>query len=339
VTAADYAAFSNNAIAFASVVYVLAFLSHVAEWAFARSVPVEALEGRTEPRVAVGAGGPSYAAASAPAGAAEEVPADTAGDADRALRVEKLGRIGVALTVVAAVLHLAGLVTRGLGADPARVPWGNMYEFSVAGAFGVSAIYLVLLRRYSLRWMGVLVTGFAVVVLMLAVLLLYVPAGPLVPALHSYWLVIHVVAAVIGAGAFTVGAMASVLFLVRSRAEERGSVGGSGYVARLPQSSALDRLAYRVHAFGFPVWTFAALVAGPIWAEYAWGRYWGWDPKEVWAFITWVVYAAYLHARATAGWRGKAAAVIALVGFATVLFNFVGINLFGSGLHSYSGLD
>ena len=340
MTTADYAAFSNNAIAFASVVYVLAFLSHVAEWAFARNMTVEALEGRTQSRVAVDAGAPSYDASSAPAGAGGEVPGGgTAGEADRALRVEKLGRIGVALTVVAAVLHLAGLVTRGLGADPARVPWGNMYEFSVAGAFGVSAIYLVLLRRYSLRWMGVLVTGFAVVVLMLAVLLLYVPAGPLVPALHSYWLVIHVVAAVIGAGAFTVGAMASLLFLVRSRAEERGAVGGSGYVARLPEASALDRLAYRVHAFGFPVWTFAALVAGPIWAEYAWGRYWGWDPKEVWAFITWVVYAAYLHARATAGWRGKAAAVVALVGFATVLFNFVGINLFGSGLHSYSGLD
>jgi cytochrome c-type biogenesis protein CcsB len=196
----------------------------------------------------------------------------------------------------------------------------------------------VLLRRYSLRWMGLLVTGFAVVVLMLAVLLLYVPAGPLVPALHSYWLVVHVVAAVIATGAFTVGAMVSALYLVKARAERRGDAPATGYVARLPRAAVLDRVAYRVHAFGFPVWTFAALIAGPIWAEYAWGRYWGWDPKEVWAFITWVVYAAYLHARATAGWRGKGAAVVALVGFATLLFNFVGINLFGSGLHSYSGL-
>jgi cytochrome c-type biogenesis protein CcsB len=101
----------------------------------------------------------------------------------------------------------------------------------------------------------------------------------------------------------------------------------------------LDRLAYRLHAFGFPIWTFAALVAGPIWAEYAWGSYWNWDPKEVWAFITWVIYAAYLHARATAGWKGKAAAVIALVGFASLLFNFVGINFFfgGGSMHSYAG--
>jgi cytochrome c-type biogenesis protein CcsB len=340
VTPADFASFSNNAIAFASVVYVLAFLSHIAEWAFGRSVPAEAASLAEQP-VAVGVAAdaaPSYdgpaAAATAPA---DGDPADDL--ASKAHNVEKFGRIGVALTVVAALLHLGGLVTRGLGADPARVPWGNMYEFSIAGAFGVTLIYLVLLKKYSLRWMGIFVTGFAVVVLMLAVLLLYVPAGPLVPALHSYWLVIHVVAAVIGAGAFAVGAMASTLYLVKARAERRADAPTTGYVARLPKSSVLDRVAYRVHAFGFPVWTFAALVAGPIWAEYAWGRYWGWDPKEVWAFITWVVYAAYLHARATAGWKGKGAAIIALVGFATVLFNFVGINLFGSGLHSYSGLD
>ncbi len=337
---ADFASFSNNAIAFASIVYAMALLSHIAEWAFGRSVPADASV--VEQPVAVGAGVPAAAAPSydGPADAATgSSPTDPADDlAAKVHNVEKFGRIGVALTVVAAVLHLSGLVTRGLAADPVRVPWGNMYEFSIAGAFGVTAIYLILLRKYSLRPLGLFVTAFAVVVLMLAVLLLYVPAGPLVPALHSYWLVIHVVAAVLGAGAFTVGAMASVLYLVKARAERRADAPTTGYVARLPKAAVLDRLAYRVHAFGFPVWTFAALVAGPIWAEYAWGRYWGWDPKEVWAFITWVVYAAYLHARATAGWRGKGAAIIALVGFATVLFNFVGINLFGSGLHSYSGL-
>ncbi len=339
---ADFASFSNNAIAFASVVYVLAFLSHVAEWAFGRSLPAADAVAVGEP-VAVGAPAAAAPSYDGPA-AADDVAVGRAADADeelasKAQRLEKFGRIGVALTVVAAALHLAGLVTRGLGADPARVPWGNMYEFAVAGAFGVSAIYLALLRKYSLRWLGIFVTGFEVVVLMLAVLLLYVPAGPLVPALQSYWLVIHVVAAVIATGAFTVGAMASALYLVKARAERRTDASSTGYVARLPKAAVLDRVAYRVHAFGFPVWTFAALVAGPIWAEYAWGRYWGWDPKEVWAFITWVVYAAYLHARATAGWRGKGAAVIALIGFATLMFNFVGINLFGSGLHSYSGLD
>ncbi len=339
MTPADFASFSNNAIAFASVVYVLALVSHIAEWASGRSVPAEAPAVERPVAVGVAAGAaPSY---DGPADAATAPAADDRRDelASKAYNVEKFGRIGVALTVVAALLHFAGLVTRGLGADPARVPWGNMYEFSIAGAFGVTLIYLVLLRKYSLRWLGIFVTAFAVVVLMLAVLLLYVPAGPLVPALQSYWLVIHVVAAVIAAGAFTVGAMASALYLVKARAERRADAPTTGYVARLPKASALDRVAYRVHAFGFPIWTFAALVAGPIWAEYAWGRYWGWDPKEVWAFITWVVYAAYLHARATAGWKGKGAAIIALVGFATVLFNFVGINLFGSGLHSYSGLD
>ena len=326
MTTADFAAFSNTAIAFASVAYALAFLSHLTEWSLARTLPVEELEPATV-GAAVGTGG-----SSAPVLEGEALE-------QRSLRFEQLGRVGVALTMVAALVHAAGLVARGLGSDPVRVPWGNMYEFAVAGSLGVTLIYLALLRKYHLRWMGLLVAGFSVIVLMSAVLLLYVPAGPLVPALDSYWLVIHVIAAIIATGAFTVGAMASVLFLVKDRAERSGTARTTGYLARLPEASVLDRVAYRVHAWGFPVWTFAALVAGPIWAQYAWGRYWGWDPKEVWAFITWVVYAAYLHARATAGWRGGAASAIALVGFATLMFNFVGINLFGSGLHSYSGLD
>jgi len=333
VSTAEFAAFSNNAVMFASIVYVLAFLAHVLEWSASRAAAAVTTSGevrRTEP-VAVGA--PDTGATDL---AAEPGPGDEAVDAEE--RVEKWGRIGVALTAVAVLLHLAALVTRGLGSDPVRVPWGNMYEFTLAGAFGVGATYLLLARRYSLRWMGLPVTGFQVVVLMLAVLLLYEPAGPLVPALHSYWLVIHVAAAVIASGAFAVGAIASVVFLVKDRAVRRGTLRPGGYLDRLPGTADLDRVAYRLHAFGFPVWTFAALVAGPIWAEYAWGRYWNWDPKEVWAFITWVVYAAYLHARATAGWRGKAAAVIALIGFATLLFNFVGINFFfgGGSLHSYA---
>ena len=327
MSTADLAAFSNNAIAFASVVYVLAFLSHLVEWVLGRTVPVDVTQSQP---VAVGAGVSSRVEVSEPVGSSME---------ERSERIELFGRIGVSLTVVAALLHFAALVTRGLGADPARVPWGNMYEFALTGVFGVTAMYLFLLRKYQLRWLGPVVTGFAVVILMLAVLVLYVPAGPLVPALHSYWLVIHVIAAITATGAFTVGGMASLLFLIKSRAENRGSTRATGYIARLPQASVLDRVAYRMHAFGFPIWTFAALVAGPIWAEYAWGRYWGWDPKEVWAFITWVVYAAYLHARATAGWKGKAAAVIALIGLATLLFNFVGINYFfgSTSQHSYAG--
>jgi cytochrome c-type biogenesis protein CcsB len=325
MSTADFAAFSNNAVMFASIVYVLAFVAHVLEWAAGRS----AVEPVREAALVEAASAGGAAAATSDVPAAE-------GDDER---VDRWGRIGLALTVVAVLLHLAALVTRGLGSEPVRVPWGNMYEFTLAGAFGVGLMYLLLGRRYGLRWMGLPVTGFEVVVLMLAVLLLYVPAGPLVPALHSYWLVIHVMAAVVATGAFAVGAIAALLYLVKDRARNRGSLRPGGYLDRLPDLPALDRLSYRLHAFGFPIWTFAALVAGPIWAEYAWGRYWNWDPKEVWAFITWVVYAAYLHARATAGWRGKAAAVIALVGFATLLFNFVGINFFfgGGSLHSYAG--
>ena len=196
--------------------------------------------------------------------------------------------------------------------------------------------YIVLVRVWSIDWVGPIITGFGTVVLG-ASMLVYVPAGPLVPALHSYWLVIHVLGAIIAGSAFLVGAAASVLFLVKSRAEANTPVEDrSGFLWRIPSSAAIDQVAYRVHAFAFPIWTFAALIAGPIWAQYAWGRYWGWDPKEVWAFITWVVYAGYLHARATAGWKGKAAAILALVGFATFVFNFVGVNLFVGGLHSYA---
>lgn len=345
MSTADFAHFSDRAVMFASLVYILAFLAHLTEWVLLRSLPVPVT---AADRATVSVGAPTAATPTAATptelSEAQSVPTDSrsdnsAGDrAARELRVDKWGRIGVALTVVGCALHGLGLVARGLGSDPVRVPWGNMYEFTLAGTFGVSVMYLLLLRRHHLRWMGVLVTAFLVVVLMLDVLVLYQDAGPLVPALHSYWLAVHVLAAVVATGAFSVGALALVLFLAKDRAERRGTMRPGGYLSRLPAAMALERVAYRLNAFGFPIWTFAALVAGPIWAEYAWGSYWNWDPKEVWAFITWVIYAAYLHARATAGWRGKAASVIALIAFASLLFNFVGINyFFGAGsLHSYA---
>jgi cytochrome c-type biogenesis protein CcsB len=317
VSAEQFAHLSNLAIYSATVVYALALLVHIAEWASAREVPhrVDA-----ETLVPVGAG-------SRMPGAAHGDPVGSTGGPGLD-RTDTFGRIAMSLTVLAFGVHLVGVVSRGLAAD--RVPWGNMYEFSTSGALAVTAAFLALSWQYQLSWLGLLVTAFTTTVLGVAVLTLYVPAGPLVPALHSYWLVIHVSAAAIAGGAFTVGAMASVLYLVKSR-------WSGGYLDRLPRKEEIDRLAYRVHAFAFPTWTFAVL-CGSIWAEYAWGKYWGWDPKEVWALITWVVYAAYLHARATAGWQGKAAAYVALVGFGTFLFNFVGINLWGSGLHSYAGV-
>ena len=328
MSTSDIASFSDNAIMFAGIVLVLAFLAHMAEWARSIGAPAEE---RAEAIVGAGAG-PTTDPVGIVGGS------DPAADERRSLRIEQSGRIGIALTAVGTLLLAAGVVARGFATEPARVPWGNMYEFTLTSALGVALIYLALLKRYRLRWMGLFVTGFLVIVLMAANLLLEQAAGPLVPALHSYWLVIHVAAAILATGAFAIGALASVVFLLKERFERGSGPRTRGLLRLFPDSDVLDRLAYRTHAVGFPLWTFAALIAGPIWAEYAWGAYWNWDPKEVWAFITWVIYAAYLHARATAGWKGRAAAILALIGFATLLFNFIGINFFfgASSMHSYA---
>jgi cytochrome c-type biogenesis protein CcsB len=245
----------------------------------------------------------------------------------------RLGRSAVALTVLGFGLQLAAVLTRGLAAQ--RVPWGNMYEFSSVAAMLVTGVFLVLLTRQDVRFAGLFVLAPVVLTLGLAVTVLYTDAAALVPALNSYWLVIHVSVMVLSFAILTVGAVLAALYLWRQRDERRGSLGPLS--RRLPDAAALDRVTYRVHAFAFPLFTFA-VIAGAIWAENAWGRYWGWDPKETWSFITWVVYAAYLHARATGGWRGRRAAVIALVGYAAFLFNYFGVNIFFSGLHSYGGV-
>ncbi|MPZ62209.1 MAG: c-type cytochrome biogenesis protein CcsB [Propionibacteriales bacterium] len=317
-------------------------LSHIAEWASARKVVVREQPPAEAPRaelVAAGvppAGPPAEGTAEGVAASATDAAPPTTG-AEAELRTERFAQIGVSLTVLAFLVHLMGVAARGFAAGP-RVPWGNMFEFATTGALAAVAAYLVALKLYRTQWLGLLVTGFAVVVLGVAMLTpVYVAPGPLVPALHSYWLAIHVSAAAISGGAFGVGALASVLYLLKSRAESR-TPEVQGVWSRLPAAIEIDRIAYKVHAFAFPLWTFGALIAGPIWAYYAWSRFWGWDPKEVWALITWVVYAAYLHARATAGWQGRRASIIALVGFATFLFSFIGINLFGSGLHAYAGV-
>ena len=317
---------SNQAVAVCAVAYFLALLSHLVEWAAARSVPAQAR------RAVADESATAAEAAQANAGGGVAVLERVDVDTDR---VARFARLGVVLTTVAAGVHLVAVASRGLAADPVRVPWGNMYEFTLTATLMVTLGYLILYRRFSLDWLSPVVTGFVLVTLMVDVLLLYTPVVPLRDALQSPWLVIHVIAAIIATGAFTLGGMCSALYLVKERWP--GTREG-GYLSRLPGLEALDRMAYRTQAFGFPVWTFAALIAGPIWAQHAWGRYWGWDPKEVWAFITWVVYAAYLHARATAGWKGRAAAIVALIGLITLWFNFVGINFFfGSGsMHSYA---
>ena len=243
----------------------------------------------------------------------------------------RIGRIAYALTILAVTLHGAGVVSRGFAAH--RVPWGNMYEFTITGSFIVAAAYVLLRPRLKLAWMGPLVLIFDLVVLMVAVLRLYTPVTNLSDALNSYWLVIHVISAALATGAFTLGGIASIVYLVKAKRSEVTT----GWLGRVPSLAVLDRTSYRIHAYGFVIWTFAVLITGPIWAHEAWGSYWNWDPKEVWAFITWVVYAGYLHARATVGWRGRNAAILACVGLATLWFNFIGINYFSStSQHSYA---
>jgi cytochrome c-type biogenesis protein CcsB len=259
--------------------------------------------------------------------------------ADRSTVITFAGRIAVALTIIGWGLHISSVICRGFAAH--RAPWGNMYEFSSMIALVAVTAYLVLMLRYPVRDLGVFIMIPVVTYLGIAGTELYVPAGPLVPALHSYWIVIHVFAAISATGIFMVSAVANVLFLVRDRYDRVLVSGGEPRFTRfarsLPGAKSLDTLSYRLAAFGFPIWTFA-IIAGAIWAESAWGRYWGWDPKETWSFITWVVFACYLHARATAGWKGRRASYLALVGFGCFLFDFYGVNIWISGLHSYAGL-
>ena len=247
--------------------------------------------------------------------------------------------IGMSLTWLATGLLLIGVILRGVWAE--RVPWGNMYEFSISSALGILIVFLILSLRSDVRWLGLFVVIPVLLTLGLAVTVLYTEAAQLVPALKSYWLVIHVSAAIVCGGAFTIAGASAGLALLRGWRERVAVAQGrptADVMHRLPSVQALETFTYRIIAFSFPLWTFA-VVSGAIWAEAAWGRYWGWDPKETWAFITWVVYAAYLHARSTRGWRENRASWIAILGLVTFLINYFGVNFFLQGLHSYSGVN
>jgi cytochrome c-type biogenesis protein CcsB len=252
-------------------------------------------------------------------------------------RTDRWGLIGLAVTVLGALVHAGVLVTRGMAAG--RLPWGNMYEFATAAVLVAVVAYLVFAVRVpAVRDLGTFVTAPVVVAMVAIGLFLYAEAGPLVAALRSSWLAVHVSSAVLGSGIFLVSGIASVLYLVRTRRDARVARGEAVAPSRLPDALVLDRVAHRTVVFGFPIYTFA-MIAGAIWAESAWGRFWGWDPKETWMFISWVVYAGYLHARTTAGWRGRPAAWVNVVGLAVVLFNLLYVNMVSTGLHSYGGLD
>jgi cytochrome c-type biogenesis protein CcsB len=345
---ANWADLSNQAIGAAGVVYFLALLAHLVEWSALRSVPVTTT---ATARAAVPAGGPPVA----------DEPGVAAPDESTRFRVEMFGRLALMLTMIACAAHFVALLGRGMAADPHRVPWGNMYEFSSMVSLVAVTVFLALLTRQKVRFLGAFVMAPVVLYLGLAGTVLYANAGPLVPALNSYWIKIHVVAAITASGAFMVSGVATVLYLLKERWERRNpqvslgpgaaaavEVGAPpeqltppeqrGLMAWLPASEVLDRLAYRVVAFAFPVWTFA-IMAGAIWAEQAWSRYWGWDPKETWSFITWLAYAAYLHARATAGWRGRRAAVLSLIGFGCLMVDYYVVNTVITGLHSYVGVS
>ena len=290
---------SNNLIYSAMIFYTLAFFAHAVEVAWSVKTPVKSVK---------------------------KTKLDFS-------RTDRIGRLASAFMVLGFLLLLPSVIFRGISAN--RVPWGNMYEFSITGALAFSAAYLFALKKYKLRWLGLPVSLSVLLTLGTAVTLLYRPSAPLMPALKSPWLVIHVSAAIISGGVFLLANCIAATYLILDRYEQKGL--RPVWAEKLPSLESLDNLSYRLVALVFPLWTFS-VIAGAIWAEAAWGRYWGWDPKETWAFITWVAYAAYLHARVTIGWRGRKAAWLCLLAGSTFLFNYIYINVWGTGRHTYSGL-
>ncbi len=345
---------SDHLLIVAVVIYSLAMLAYAGDFAYGRRVKAASAAGkaaRPVPELAgvgagSGAGTPETPAApetpatpETPETPAVVPPAAADSGADGRERLGPLIRGAIGLTFLGMAVHLTGVITRGIAVH--RVPWGDMYEFVTALTCVTVIFFVALMMRYRAWHLGVFVMGAVVVALGLAQTVIYTPAGPLVPALKSYWLAIHVAAMTLSVGIFFVAAVLGVVYLFAERYTRRVAAGRSpanhGIMRRLPGAEELDRLTYRTVVFGFPIWTFG-IIAGAIWADQAWGRYWGWDPVETWAFITWVVYACFLHARATAGWRGRRAAYIQLVGFGALLFNILVVQTFSTGLNSYAGL-
>jgi cytochrome c-type biogenesis protein CcsB len=251
----------------------------------------------------------------------------------------RMARIGLSLTWLGFALQVIATVLRGLAAS--RVPWANMYEFAMTGTLMIMLVFLIVNLKWDIRYLGAFITGFVLLALGISATRYYVEVVPLPPALQSYWLVIHVFVATLATGFFALGfalSLAQILQERRERATNEQQAARWAWLSRLPNSVNLENFAYRLIIVGFVLWTFT-LIAGAVWAEKAWGRYWGWDVKEVWTFIIWTIFAGYLHARSTRGWRGSRSAVLAMIGFAAVVFNFTVVNIFFKGLHAYSGLS
>jgi cytochrome c-type biogenesis protein CcsB len=325
----------------AMALYALAFISFALDLA-RRSSQVKAEAAVVAPAELVGATAAGASSSLTPGSVSDAAGASAASGTSTVEPVAPKRsvslRIGVSLTILGFLLQLGGVVLRGIAAG--RVPWANMYEFSITGTLLIMAVFLVVLVREDLRFLGTFITGLVLILLGVSTVNYYVAVVPLPPALDSAWLVIHVFVASLGTAFFALGGALSGIQLLQNRREAAGS--GTRFLNfrlldTLPNSVRLENLAYRINIVGFVFWTFT-LIAGAVWAERAWGRYWGWDTKEVWTFIIWVIYAGYIHARATKGWRGSRSAWLALIGFAAVLFNFGVVNIFFKGLHAYSGL-
>ncbi|MDL9981613.1 c-type cytochrome biogenesis protein CcsB [Microbacterium candidum] len=348
----------------AVAIYALAFIAYAVDLSKRSALSLEAKDAaeREASRQLVAAGAvasTSSVAGGAPAGASAVDAASTMRAEERAA-VQELkaplserpryvwARIGTALVWLGFLFHVGADITRGVAAG--RVPWSNMYEFALTGTMLIVAVYLAVLFRYDLRFLGSFITGLVVLLLGGSMLGFYVKITPLMDPLKSVWLVIHVFVASLSTAIFAIAFGLSVLQLMQTRRErkilEAVAAGpdaapaktGPGFLRTLPGSDALESLAYRFAIIGFIGWTFT-LIAGSIWANDAWGRYWGFDTKEVWTFVIWVLYAGYIHARATRGWRGTRSAWLSIVGFAAVMFNFTIVNMFFKGLHVYSGLQ
>ena len=328
MTDQNLAQLSNLAIYSAMVVLTLAMLADAVY--LARLVPArEAAREATLDRELVAAGG----GVETEAGATASAPLPTGRDAEP-LAARKAAGIGWSLTVLGTVFVVAGVVLRAL--EVHRWPLGNMYEFAVVGAMFVLVTYCVWATRRDLRWLGLFVVTPVLLNLGLAITVWYTDASELMPSLRSVWLAIHVTVATLSVAVFTIGFSLGVLYLIQDRLESAPERPRS-FMSRLPDARSLERLTYAVHIVAFPMWTFT-VIAGAIWARQAWGSYWNWDPKEVWSFVIWVVYAAYLHARATTGWKRQNAVWIALAGYGCIILNFAVVNVFFVGQHSYSGL-
>ncbi|HEY0535803.1 MAG TPA: c-type cytochrome biogenesis protein CcsB [Actinoplanes sp.] len=330
---------SNHLMALTVLAYLVAMVCYAGEYAFGKRSRIGRAAVRPA-RALVGAGAPVADAPMADNPVADNADADVFPPADDLPPQgrnagELAGRIAVGINLLAVLLHLGALTTRGIAAD--RMPWGNMYEYILSATFVGSAVWAgIVLRKPAVRHLGLFATLGLVVLLGAAGMVAYTPVGPLVPALHSYWFVIHVSTVILASGIFLIGAVPASMFLIRNGYDQGKRKFPYSLGRNIPDAVMLERLTFRLHAFAFPLFTFGALIAGPLWAEASWGRYWGWDPKEVWAFISWVVYAAYLHARSTPSVKRTVATWIALLGFATMLMNLFGVNLFFSGLHSYA---